>query len=345
MGYYGALVPSPAIAKEASGSRIDQGLRYLGDFVTPYLLWLPLAAVLVLVGRSVRAWGLRSSRSVVALAPVVAGLLHIAFVVRVGGDFMHARLLLPGLFGLLLPLAVVPLRRGLVSTAVPLAVVGTWSLIAALTLRTEYHDTATVLPETGGIADEHGFYVTVSGVSHPVTLGDYRATALAESARGIRKSLDDGRSYVSLNAFKAAEPTDLEPRAELEQPIVATFAALGIAGFAVGPEVWLVDPFGLADPFAARTLLPADRPGRIGHEKSLHPAWVLARFVEEPPRQDPEVAAALRALECGEVARLQSAVRDPLTLGRFVVNVFDSPRLTALRLDLVPTRVVEEHCP
>lgn len=344
MGYYGALVPNPAIAKEASGTRIGQGLRYLGDLMTPYLLWLPLAAVLVVVVLSVRAWGLRSSRSVVALAPVAAGLLHIAFVVRVGGDFMHARLLLPGLFGLLLPLAVVPLRRGLVSTAVPVAIVGTWSLMAALALRTDYHDTPAVLPETGGIADEHGFYVTASGVSHPVTLDDYRATALAEAARGIRKNLDDGRSYVSLNPFKAAEPTDLEPGAELEEPIVTMFAALGIAGFAVGPDVWLVDPFGLADPFAARTSLPADRPGRVGHEKTLHPAWVLARLVEEPPMEDPEVAAAARSLACGDVERLENAVRGRLTISQFLDNLVASPRLTALRLDPLPTAVAADHC-
>ncbi len=40
-------------------------------------------------------------------AVVVAGVLHAAYVVRVGGDFMHGRLLLPGLFLLLCAVAVV----------------------------------------------------------------------------------------------------------------------------------------------------------------------------------------------------------------------------------------------
>ena len=39
----------------------------------------------------------------------VCGLLHSVYVVRVGGDFMHGRMLLLPLFTLLLPISVVPL--------------------------------------------------------------------------------------------------------------------------------------------------------------------------------------------------------------------------------------------
>jgi arabinofuranosyltransferase len=347
MGYYGSLVPNPALAKEASRSRFDQGVTYLGDLALPYLLWLPLTVVLLALGLALRRWGLRSDRAVVALAPVAAGLLHIAFVTRVGGDFMHGRLLLPGLFGLLAPLAVVPVRRGQAASVAPIAMaamVATWGLIAALALRTDYHGTTIIPPENGGIADEHGFYVAASGVEHPVTVEDYRATPTSHAARAIEEHLEEGRSYVNLNIFAADRATDLPPRGDLEVPVVTTLAAIGIAGFRVGPDVWIVDPLGLADPFAARTELPGKRPGRIGHEKSLHPAWTLARFVEEPPMGDTEVAAAMRSLGCGDVELLQSAVRDPLTVGRFVDNLFLSPRLTALRLDALPTKVAEDHC-
>ena len=43
MGYYAALVPNTALAKAAGGSRWSQGWYYLGNFVLPYGLYVPLA--------------------------------------------------------------------------------------------------------------------------------------------------------------------------------------------------------------------------------------------------------------------------------------------------------------
>ena len=48
MGYYGLLVPQTAIAKDATGSKWDQGLTYLGNFAAPYALWLPLVLLIAL---------------------------------------------------------------------------------------------------------------------------------------------------------------------------------------------------------------------------------------------------------------------------------------------------------
>jgi arabinofuranosyltransferase len=42
MGYYGQLVPNPAVAKEAGSARWHDGWIYLRHFVDPYTLWLPL---------------------------------------------------------------------------------------------------------------------------------------------------------------------------------------------------------------------------------------------------------------------------------------------------------------
>ncbi|MFT3660508.1 MAG: hypothetical protein QM809_03690 [Gordonia sp. (in: high G+C Gram-positive bacteria)] len=48
MGYYAILVPNPAIAKDASGSKWGQGYLYLENLFSPYLLLLPvILAVLV----------------------------------------------------------------------------------------------------------------------------------------------------------------------------------------------------------------------------------------------------------------------------------------------------------
>ena len=46
---------------------------------------------------------------VVVGAPVVAGLVHALYITAIGGDFMHARLLLPAVFGFVAPVAVISL--------------------------------------------------------------------------------------------------------------------------------------------------------------------------------------------------------------------------------------------
>lgn len=116
MGYYAALVPNTAIAKAAGASLWQRGATYLGDYAGRYLLVLPLVALLaawapVLVSR-VRHRDPAGAGLVAA--PVVGGLLHATYVVRLGGDFMHGRLLLPATFALLLPVLVVgvPVRSG-----------------------------------------------------------------------------------------------------------------------------------------------------------------------------------------------------------------------------------------
>ena len=95
MGYFASLVPSTAIAKEAGLARWDQGDIYLWNFVRPYHLWLPFLVVVALIVAGVRGAlafkGRRRTRIVVlTLAPVACGLLHAAYVTRVGRR-LHAR--------------------------------------------------------------------------------------------------------------------------------------------------------------------------------------------------------------------------------------------------------------
>src|SRR5439155_556575 len=46
MGYYGALAPQPAVAKEASRAWWSAGWTYLRAFADPYWLWVPLVVLL-----------------------------------------------------------------------------------------------------------------------------------------------------------------------------------------------------------------------------------------------------------------------------------------------------------
>ena len=53
-GYFGTLVPNPALAKDSSGMYWSQGWQYLVDLVAPYVLLVPLAVILVVVVMAVR---------------------------------------------------------------------------------------------------------------------------------------------------------------------------------------------------------------------------------------------------------------------------------------------------
>jgi len=125
-GYYATLVPNTALAKDASGSYWHDGWNYLLDLVVPYRLLIPLAAAVAVLGFAfAKRSGLRRPGVVAVLAMPVAGALHALFMTKTGGDYLHARLLLPSLFMLLAPIAALPRRRWL---AAPIVVIGIWAI-------------------------------------------------------------------------------------------------------------------------------------------------------------------------------------------------------------------------
>jgi len=354
MGYYAALVPNTAIAKEGNVSYLSQGLIYLEDLVLPYWLWVPLILLAVLA--LLRP---RDRRLLVLAAPAVAGALHIAFVVRAGGDFMHARMLLPGLFGLLAPVAaVVPRRRAEYAAA---ALVLAWCLVCAVLLRPDYWNSGDY-SDVGVLAHERGFYAALAGTPNPVTLEDYRAFVWPAQGRALRER---ARRREAVLSFKASNPEG--PAVPPDSPAVrrngiGVFVGatqVGLTGYAAGPEVWVVDRLGLGDPVGSRVRLEVR--GRPGHEKVLPLPWIFARFGADPalapaPVDPQAVAAAGSVLTCvrrpgrgeaaGEIALrdLIAAVSEPLTPSRFLINVRSAPKLTALRFSGDPVRAARESC-
>ena len=324
-GYYGTLVPTPALAKEAALPRWDQGAVYLLDLLRPYWLPGPLLALAVAAVAAGRPGRWPAPRRVVLAAPVVAGLLSWLYVVRVGGDFMHARLLLPGLWCLLLPVLVLPLGGRVARAALAATLV--WAAACAIALRVPYG--GGIGPR--GIADERGYYVVLSGHDpNPTTVEDYADTEYAALGRRVRAEAAAGRRLL------VAGPHTLPLAAEVDHPAVLQVYSLGIAGATAGLEVAVLDSLGLADPVAARLRLHAR--GRPGHEKSLPAEWVIARYAaaggEPGERVDPaSVLTARRALACGDLAALDEAVRAPLTFTRFAGNLRRAWRLTTLRVE------------
>ncbi|MET0285757.1 MAG: hypothetical protein ABW352_14855, partial [Polyangiales bacterium] len=364
MGYFAAIVPNTAIAKEAFEPRWDQGLLYLDNTFGTYRLWAPLAVVaLAVLGQSVRSW--RRGAHLQAALPLsfaLTGMLHITYVVRLGGDFMHGRMLLPGIFALCAAGATVRVSFGALQERVWAGLSGlaflyvlSWNWLCATNLRPEVW--------VHQILDERRWWSDTARSDHPTHLDDYKQhqfyqgpvwvkERIAEGCPAGMASLDDDitdlcKRFVLPDMMEeplSDHPEDrpflqLDPRAVPQQVVaVYAFRPLGVSSRVLGLRFSLVDSFGLADPLAARAEL-RER-GRPGHEKSFPTLWLAAKYAHESATEDPRVALAKQALKCGLLKELHAATHDELTLSRFLANISLSYTLHKLRVPADPAEAV-----
>ena len=352
IGYFAALVPNTALAREAGLSHWDQGAAYAWDTLGTYWLLVPLLLLVAWLGR--RLPYLSRTDLLLALLPVLAGALHIAYVIKVGGDYMHGRLLLPGLFALLMPVTALPLAPHRATASLVAAAVAIWAVVAATELRTPYAGTASISDR--GFTDEAAYFTYGSAAKNPVTLEDHgqdqRAVLGAEAKRRAERKepvlVDEGEVF-----------GEFPSRPGLPQPTVIVSDRIGVLSYAAGPDVHVVDELGLGDPVASRLRL--DQRGRPGHEKVMDYAWTIARFSNSVPRPAdvepdcsdclqrlPEVKdqipAARKALYCGTLHDVILAITEPMSLSRFFENLALAPRATTLRFAAQPDAASRELC-
>ena len=313
MGYYGLLVPNTYLAKEGFGTRWDQGLWYLRDLVGLYhLAWvLPIGAVLAFPG-----WRRVPRTTLVPVALIAAAVLHATLVIRAGGDFMHARLLLPALFSVAAAVAVVPAPSGRVLRRVALLVLVGWSVTIALRARPVYSSNI----DPHGIADEREWYVQRARTTRPVGLEDFRFHTFHRVGRAMAE-------LCRRSGYRAAY-----------------WAHIGLAVAVAPDDITVIDPLALNDHIGSHIELRSR--ARPGHEKTVRAAWFLARYppgqgfvvrqqlggIFETPEPPEALAAARRVLDSPPLRELEEAVSAPMTPVRFFRNFFASPRLTLLRI-------------
>ncbi|NNH68325.1 hypothetical protein HLB23_00245 [Nocardia uniformis] len=376
MGYYGLPYPNTAVAKDAGGAKWQQGWIYLWDLVGPYRLWVPLlivaaAAVLIRHRRDrlidadrpddragqricLRRSRLRSPAAVVAVM-VGGGLVLTVYEIRVGGDFMHGRMLLPPLFCLLLPVMVLPVRLpssarlsgksgiravpgvSLVTIAALLGIAG-WAVTAAhITAITEGTDI-----RANGIVDERIYYVLGTGHDHPIRAEDYldfprmrpMLRDIADTPRGgLLVSLPDQTYW-----YVVPPP---EPVHEDGAGHTVFFLNLGMTSMNLPLDVRVIDPVGLAYPLAAHSDRLTD--GRIGHDKNLGISWVVADagVVDRHPWlaahiDERSVRQARTAMSCPAIQDLLASSRAPLTVTRFRRNIVQALTFAETRIDRIP---------
>ena len=355
MGYYALLVPNTGLAKDAAGSWWSQGLTYALDLVRPYALWLPLVLGLVLVVVPARAWWSAGDRRGVALAatPMLVGLLDVLYVVHLGGDYMHGRLLLPGLFALCLPMGLAVERRSTPLLVAAAAIVA-WAGLCVVGMRYEPSVPAHLGLQTTFISDERASWITATSEAHPITLADYRralsgraGAALSSAAAGLPEGTQ--RMEVITNPFApVAWATRRPARSTLPFRLAANIPGIGVVGDLAGSKVYVFDSFSLANPIGSHVrVLHHARPG---HEKLVGPAWMLGRFgpvgtpAVPPVASSRQIAAARAAVACGGLRTYLDDITAPLTVGRALGNVIASVSNTLLRFSADPVAARRQLC-
>jgi arabinofuranosyltransferase len=338
MGYYASLVPNSAMAKEAGRPYWSSGWRYLREAVGPYELWIPLvilgaAAYLPLFLTLKRSRRTRATLVVAGL--VVAALVDAIYIIRVGGDFMQARLLLPALFALAAPVAVVPLRKEFAGALLLVP----WALISLVALR-------------AGIADAPAPF-------GPGTLNAVTTNDLGFAPGGASVDWFDGHGiYFISHKVPGAIPS-------VHDPALATYG-VGISSYALGPDTYILDLLGLGDAFTSH--LKLGRRGVVAHEKPLPipwiparlttpaskvtaddfklPAFFLARPLDRPGNQtfDARVADAREALTCQRLRDFMDTYTGHLDVSRFISNLGDSFTNSTFRIPPEPREAVAKYC-
>ncbi len=353
MGYYGVLVANTATAKEATMPRVGRGIEYFADFVGPYWLFVP--AVALLLGayyphiKKLRRSAETDRAAWAFLALPIAGALNASYVVVMGGDYVHARLLAPAFFAACAPVSVVPVTKRYLVALIVLP----WALVCALSLRTT---------DSNAWSNSPFYYVNGHGNVAP------SKSNWGPHGLDIRWYTGSG-TYVELGE----SPTqtvhmDVPDIRGVDSPVIVT-AWIGPESYVLGTNVHYLDFLGLADPFTAHLAL-VKRGELAGHEKVLPTPWIaallgadgssinqLASLQKELPNDftplipevsgrslDIQTAWATATLSCPTVHDLEYSPSEPLTVGGFFSNIYHSFDRNQLRIPPDPETAYHRFC-
>lgn len=286
----------------------------------------------------------------------LAAVLHVLYVIRVGGDFMHGRMLLLPLFTLLLPVTVIPVwslqgaaaaepAQTSSTTAGPgwgqfvgVALWGGTALWAGLVAAgvNGYDWQPPKGNEQLTIVDEREFWTlhTQRELGDPPLLaedflevpniGDYtEKIALGqEQNAAILLSIavsEEEHTFSWLPVERGFAGEDLE-----QLPLTVSMVNLGMTGMNAPLDVRVLDSVGLSNPLAARQ--PRIENGRVGHDKFLPTEWQIADSgmnlgIQLPWLNQQMAIDARHALYDEEIVELFETYRAPLTFQRVLSNI------------------------
>lgn len=366
MGYYGLIVPQTAVAKSAKLSDWASGWMYLRDFNDPY--GMIIAALLVLaVGYTVfvhggffqGSWGigaqpdaaltqkfaamrseLRTARVMVVVL-LGCAFLHVLYVTRVGGDFMHGRMLLLPLFVLLLPVIVIPIRATSEGKLHELASFGifcgavTWSFLVVAGGHSYERPGSGDAQKEIGIVDERAYWTQSMGRepnNAPKTAEDFLEVPVMRTFKERLAQAQASNDALMLDFVidDKQELYDWQPiprdnsAKEKDIPLTITRINLGMTSMNAPLDVRVVDSVGLSNPLGARQ--PRIEGSRVGHNKHLPLSWQAAdsaaNLDELPVWVDsPEATSVRKVLYTEEVSEFIATYREPMSVSRFFKNI------------------------
>lgn len=266
--YYGAPVPNTALAKVQNGLALAENAQQAINYIQWTISRDTVSAILLLTGLVGGVWDRKLRAFAIGLV------LWIAYLFYVGADYMGGRFFSAPLLLACVLVGFLLRKCGGLSKALWAAylVISVGALQA--TVFSPYTFDQKIIVESG-IANERGFYYQQLG-------------ALPVLRRGTWNS----------------HPWLLEGGTLKEVPGTYTRCAVGMTGYAGGPDLYWIDPLALTEPFLAR--LPARTGGRVGHYERAFPAGYLESTVA---RQNLIVDPALHRL----YADVDLATRSPLS--------------------------------
>ena len=232
--YYGFPFPNTAYAKLntdiPAGHLAMQGVGYFIDGLVrdPLTLIVVFFAILAAIVS-------RDKRAIVVMVGVV---LYLAYVIKVGGDFMSGRFFTTSFVVALLVLArvlpMLPLRM----------VLGVGAIAGLVILSAPFNPLNPVVEPCNvphhGITDERSCYYKHTGLLH-----------------NVHRS-DKGWGYQTHPYWQAGRKKKNEPETVYKDMLI------GLGGYAAGPRNHIVDPAALTDPLLARIPFKGGS-WRIGH--------------------------------------------------------------------------------
>ncbi len=244
MGYYGALFPNPFYTKSAIGSNFSYGLQYLTDFLEGNLSGLILIFVIV----SFIISFIKRKRLSNRLILLLLGIIHIFFVIRGGGDFMHGRFLLPGF--LLISLSSGGFEYLFTGKRVKFITTISILIIFFIGLNTKPIQKRGKIYNKYGISDERYSYYKNDKIPLKYIFN--------ENLIFMWKNI--GINYHNLSQ-------------SFNKPIKIAYKNVGFLGFYAGKRVYVLDRLGLTDPVVSRINIKVR--GRPGHEKHSPFAYLV----------------------------------------------------------------------
>jgi arabinofuranosyltransferase len=349
MGYYGMYVSNTALTKEATLIRWDRGWRYISDMFGTY--WLAVPGLLLLIAgygpSAIALWRRHARRGTYVLAAFLgAAIANALYIVAIGGDYLHARMLLPPIFAACAPIAALPVtRRHMAGLAA-----APWVVVAVVFMRPPVFRLGSTFqnPPIGRMTTEDAGFA---------------------AGQPKREMFTDTGLYFQRLPRQIFYRADIPLGPDVRQPEAAVYA-VGVMPYAVGDRLYVLDLFGLASTLDSHMRIPAYSGFGLvpyaGQEKPMPPPWIGALLLPPGVSVDPsvlpgahryslvkptsgrefdeQVAIARAALKCPPLRQLDESVRAPLTPRRFLDNIVHSFANTRLRVPPDPETAYEELC-